>query len=138
MSAIGSPGKEFMGRGWAFPFRIAPASGRVATAAEEEDIRQSILIILKTAKGERVMRPDFGCGIHDLVFAVVDTATLAQVRRDVEAALRDHEARIAVTAVQARAGNLVDGQLIIEIDYRVRQTNQPGNIVFPFYFREGQ
>ena len=96
-----------------------------------------LLIILKTVKGERVMRPDFGCGIHNLVFAVIDTATLAQVKRDVENALRDYEARIAVIGVQARAGNLVNGELIIEIDYRVRQTNQTGNLVFPFYFREG-
>ena len=138
MSGLDRPGKEFMGRGWAYPFRIEPASGRIATAADEEDIRQSILIILKTAKGERVMRPDFGCGIHNLVFEAIDTATLAQVRRDVADALRDYEARIVVTGVQARAGNLLHGQLIIEIDYRVRQTNQPGNLVFPFYFREGQ
>ena len=138
MSSLDRLGKEFMGRGWAYPFRIEPASGRIATAADEEDVRQSILIILKTAKGERVMRPDFGCGIHNLVFAAIDTALLAQVKRDVEDALRNYEARIAVTGVQARAGNLLDGQLIIEIDYRVRQTNQPGNLVFPFYFREGQ
>lgn len=133
-----APGKEFMGRGWAFPVRVEPATGRIATAADEEDIQESILIILQTAKGERVMRPDFGCGIHDLVFAAVDTATLAQVKRNVEDALRTYEARIDVTRVQARAGNLINGQLIIEIDYRVRQTNQPGNLVFPFYFREGQ
>ncbi|HYG47492.1 MAG TPA: GPW/gp25 family protein [Allosphingosinicella sp.] len=138
MNGLDRLGKEFLGRGWAYPFRVEPGSGRIAAADDEEDIRQSILIILKTAKGERAMRPDFGCGIHDLVFATVDTATLAQVKRDVADALRDYEARIAVTAVQARAGNLRDSQLIIEIDYRVRQTNQPGNIVFPFYFREGQ
>jgi phage baseplate assembly protein W len=131
-------GKDFMGRGWAFPVFVASSTGFVVTAADEEDIRQSILIILKTAKGERVMRPDFGCGIHNLVFAAIDTATLAQVKRDVEDALRTYEARIEVTGVQARAGNLLNGQLIVEIDYRVRQTNQPGNLVFPFYFREGQ
>jgi phage baseplate assembly protein W len=138
MSGLDRFGKEYMGRGWAFPVRVEPASGRVATAADEEDIRQSILIILKTAKGERAMRPDFGCGIHDLVFAAIDTATLAQVKRNIEDALRTYEARIEVTGVQARAGNLVNGELIIEIDYRVRQTNQPGNLVFPFYFREDQ
>ena len=138
MTGLDRLGREYMGRGWAFPFRVEPASGRIATAADEEDIRQSILIILKTAKGERVMRPDFGCGIHNLVFAAIDTATLAQVKRDVEDALRTYEARIEVNEVKAEAGNLLNGQLIIEIDYRVRQTNQPGNLVFPFYFREGQ
>ncbi|HMJ93661.1 MAG TPA: GPW/gp25 family protein [Allosphingosinicella sp.] len=138
MTGLDRLGKDFMGRGWAFPFQVEPASGRIATAADEEDIRQSILIILKTAKGERAMRPDFGCGIHNLVFAAIDTATLAQVKRDVEDSLRTWEARIEVTGVVARAGNLLNGQLIIEIDYRVRQTNQAGNLVFPFYFREGQ
>jgi phage baseplate assembly protein W len=138
MSGLNRLDTVFLGRGWAFPFRLEPASGRVATIADEADIRESILIILKTAKGERVMRPDFGCGIHNLVFAAIDTATLAQVKRDVADALRDYEARIVVTNVEARAGNLLNGQLIIEIDYRVRQTNQPGNLVFPFYFREGQ
>lgn len=130
-------GKEFMGRGWAYPFRLEPVSGRVATVAEEKDIGQSILIVLGTAKGERVMRPDFGCGIHDLVFNVIDTATIAQIKRDVIDALRRYEARIDVLAVKVDATNLVSGRLDVDIDYRVRQTNQPGNCVFPFYFKEG-
>ena len=138
MSGLGALDKVFLGRGWAYPFRVEPASGRVATVADEADIRESILIILKTAKGERAMRPDFGCGIHNLVFAAIDTATLAQVKRDIEDALRTYEARLVVTGVKPRAGNLLNGELIIEIDYVVRQTNQPGNLVFPFYFREGQ
>ena len=131
-------GKEFMGRGWAYPFRLEPATGRVATIADEEDIEQSIRIILVTAKGERVMRPNFGCGIHDLVHGVIDMATIAQIKREVAGALRLYEARIDVLAVSVDATNLVSGKLEVEIDYRVRQTNQPGNIVFPFYFKEGR
>lgn len=131
-------GKEFMGRGWAYPFRLEPATGRIATIADEEDIQQSIRIILGTAKGERVMRPGFGCGIHDLVHGVIDMATIAQIKRDVAAALRLYEARIDVLAVSVDASNFVSGRLEVEIDYRVRQTNQPGNLVFPFYFKEGR
>jgi uncharacterized protein len=133
-----SPGKEFMGCGWAFPFRIEPASGRVATVADEADIAESIIIILGTAKGERVMRPDFGCGIHDLVHAPVNTATITQIRRDVTEALRRYEARIDVLDVTVESPNLIDGKLDVKISYRVRQTNQPGNIVYPFYFKEAR
>ena len=131
-------GADFLGRGWAFPVHAEPASGRIATAAGEEDIRQSIRIIIATAKGERVMRPDFGCGIHELVFAAVDTETIAQVRRDVTEALRTHEARIELLGVQVIHDVSLQGQLRIEVDYRVRQTNQTGNLVFPFYFKEGR
>src|SRR6478735_1312502 len=92
-------GREFLGVGWAFPPRIDSATGLPARVSYEEDIRQSILIILTTAKGERVMRPDFGCGIHDLVFAAVSTQLIARLRREVEDALRTYEARIEVLRV---------------------------------------
>jgi phage baseplate assembly protein W len=131
-------GKEFMGRGWAYPFHIEPATGRIATIADEEDIKQSIRIILGTAKGERVMRPNFGCGIHNLVHGTIDMATIAQIKRDVTEALRLYEARIDVLGVNVDATNLISGKLEVDVDYRVRQTNQPGNIVFPFYFKEGR
>lgn len=131
-------GKAFMGRGWAYPFRVEPATGRIATVADEEDIGQSIRIILGTAKGERVMRPDFGCGIHNLVHGAIDMATIAQIKRDAAEALRLYEARIDVLGVAVDATNLIDGKLEVEVDYRIRQTNQPGNCVFPFYFKEGR
>jgi phage baseplate assembly protein W len=131
-------GKEFMGRGWAIPFRMASAGGRIATVADETDIRQSIQIILGTAKGERVMRPGFGCGIHDLVYGAMDLATIGQIKRDVTDALRLYEARIDVLGVKVDPANLVNGLLKVEIDYRVRQTNQRGNYVFPFYFKEAR
>lgn len=129
--------KEFLGRGWAMPVQIEPRTGFVASAAYEEDIRQSILIILETAPGERVMRPNFGCGIHELVFAAVDSTTLQQIRSTVEEALRRCEARIDVLGVAVDEAATFDGKLLVEIEYRVRSTNQVGNLVFPFYFREG-
>lgn len=130
--------KDFLGRGWAMPVALDPRTGHVAEAEYEEDIRQSIRIIVETAPGERVMRPDFGCGIHELVFASMDSETLQRVRSVVEDALRRYEARIEVIDVAVNEESaLTDGSLLIEVDYRVRKTNQVGNLVFPFYFREG-
>src|SRR5688500_9519689 len=91
--------KDFLGRGWAFPVDIDPRTGRVALAEYEEDIRQAIRIILETAPGERVMRPDFGCGIHELVFASLDATVLQRVRSTVEDALRRFEPRIEMIGV---------------------------------------
>ena len=129
--------KAFLGRGWAMPVALDPRTGLVATVAYEEDIRQSILIILETAPGERVMRPNFGCGIHELVFAAMDSTTLQRVRSTVEEALRRCEARIDVLNVNVDEAATFEGKLLVEIEYRVRKTNQLGNLVFPFYFREG-
>ena len=129
--------KDFLGKGWAMPVQLDPRTGLVATAEYEEDIRQSIRIILETAPGERVMRPNFGCGIHELVFAAVDTTTLQRIRSVVEEALRRCEARIDVLGVTVDEDATSEGVLLIEVEYQVRRTNQVGNLVFPFYFREG-
>src|SRR4030088_936607 len=86
--------KAFLGRGRAMPVALYPRTGLVASVAYEEDIRQAILIILETAPGERVMRPNFGCGIHELVFAAIDSTTLQRVRSVVEEAFRLYEALI--------------------------------------------
>lgn len=137
MDSADNDRKDFLGRGWAMPVALDPRTGRVASAAYEEDIRQSILIILETAPGERVMRPNFGCGIHELVFAAVDSTALQRVRSTVEEALRRCEARIDVLGVDVDGALAADGQLVVALEYRVRKTNQLGNLVFPFYFREG-
>lgn len=129
-------GPGFLGRGWAFPVGIARDTGLVESACAQTDIQQSILIILSTAKGERPMRPDFGCGIHDLVFAAVSTQLAAQIDTTVRDALRTYEARIVVKAVTVRTDRLADGRLDVVVDYEVRATNQPGNFVYPFYFQE--
>lgn len=129
--------KQFLGRGWAFPVQLDLANARVAESAHEDDIRQAIRIIIETAPGERAMRPDFGCGIHALVFEATDTTLLQRVRSEVEAALTRYEARIELTSIDVATGPGSDGQLLIELEYRVRLTNQVGNLVYPFYFREG-
>lgn len=129
--------KDFLGRGWAMPVALDPRTGKVASVAYEDDIRQSILIILETAPGERVMRPNFGCGIHELVFTSVDSTSIQLIRSTVEEALRRCEARIDVLGVNIDEEATTEGKLLVEIEYRVRKTNQTGNLVFPFYFREG-
>lgn len=128
--------KAFLGRGWAFP--IAPGEGRrIAQAAGEEDIRQAILLILGTARGERVMRPDFGAGLRELVFEPLTTTTLALVRHRVEEALITWEPRIDDIRVEVTAEG-PRGRLRIEVGYRVRATNTFYNLVYPFYLVEGE
>lgn len=129
-------GKEFLGRGWSFPLQITPDLGQVSAVAYEEDIKQSIYIILSTAKGERVMRPDFGCGIHDLVFDAITVSLVTDIQNSVTDALREFEARIDVLKVDVDTSQAAEGRLIINLDYRNRTTNQRDNFVYPFYFKE--
>jgi phage baseplate assembly protein W len=129
--------KDFLGRGWAMPVQIDPRTGLVASVEYEEDIRQSILIILETAPGERVMRPNFGCGIHEMVFTAVDSTAIELIRSSVQEALVRCEARIDVLDISVDEAATTEGKLLVEVEYRVRKTNQTGNLVFPFYFREG-
>lgn len=122
---------KFLGVGWAFPVRREGEG--IATSAYEEAIRDSVWIILGTAPGERMMRPDFGCGIHDLVFATTGATTLGRVIREVRDALVRWEPRIEVLAVDAAPDPALPARLLIRIDYRVRTTNNQFNLVYPFY-----
>ena len=124
----------FLGIGTSFPLALDPATQGLAHAEFEESVRQSILVILGTAKGERVMRPDFGCGIHDLVFANASAATIGRIIRDVHEALLRLEPRIDVTQVDVHAGD-TPNVLLIDIDYEVRATNTAFNLVYPFYLQ---
>lgn len=124
---------DFLGLGWNFPIGI-DTDGHVKLAADgEEGIRQSIWTILGTSPGERVMRPDFGCGIYDLVFGVNNAATASAVAGAVRDALTTWEPRIDVLDVYAAADPSRPGLLVIEINYQVRSTNSRFNLVYPFY-----
>lgn len=129
-------GKEFLGRGWKFPPSVEVDRGRVASVKNEQDVEESILIILSTTPGERVMRPDFGCGIRTLVFRAINTGLITNVKQTVSDALRRFEARIDVNEVEVDTSEAANGLLRIKIEYRVRSTNQSGNYVYPFYFKE--
>ncbi len=127
--------KNFLGVGWKFP--VKPDHERkIAVSRYEEDIREAIRIILGTAKGERVMRPDFGCGIHDLVFTPINATTIATVENNVREGLLRWEPRIEMIKVEARDDKASEGKLLISIDYRVRITNNRFNLVYPFYLKE--
>ena len=122
--------RPYLGVGWAFP--IQAKEGEIQRAEYEESIRQSIWIILGTAKGERVMRPDFGCGLNDLVFELNSPATAGRIAQEVQDALLMQEPRIDVRDVQVQPQN--NGEvLLISIDYEVRATNNAFNLVYPFY-----
>ena len=119
---------EFLGVGVGFPFELSDGSARLA--AYEESIAQSIWIILGTAQGERVMRPDFGCGIHNLIFGVNNATTAGLVEFEVKHALLMWEPRISVTNVRVVPER---ERLIVSIDYEVNATNSRFNLVYPFY-----
>lgn len=130
------PQKAFLGVGVAFP-PCLEADGEIALVAYEEDIRQSIRIILGTNPGERVMRPDFGAGLNAFLFEPVSFATMQRVKQRVEEALIDWEPRIEVEVVRVSNDRSEPGKLLINIDYRVRVTNTRANLVYPFYLQEG-
>lgn len=127
---------EFLGTGWEFPVGT-DHTGDVAVSSGEQDIEEAIRIILGTAKGERVMRPDFGCDIHDHVYATVTPATLNMIESSVREALVRWEPRIDIERIDARAADAEPNKVLIEIEYYVRTTNSLSNMVYPFYLTEG-
>lgn len=124
-------GKTFLGVGLGFPVDVDSA-GNLTPAEYEESVRQSIWIILGTAKGERVMRPDFGCDIYDLVFGVNSLSTAGKLSYAVQQALLHFEPRIDVLDVRVDSGE-TDNTLLLNIEYEVRATNNVFNMVYPFY-----
>jgi uncharacterized protein len=128
--------KEFLGRGWKFPVST-DLKGKIWMSEYEEDIKESIWIILSTSKGERVMRPDFGCGIYDYVFEYLNTTTMGMIENSVREALNMWEPRINLIDVEVSLQSAQEGKLLISIDYEVRTTNNQFNLVYPFYLREG-
>jgi len=128
--------KAFLGRGWGFPIAVETDRGLIKTVEYEKDIKESIVIILSTSKGERVMRPDFGCGIHDLLFGAISMSLITQIKEMVSDALRKYEARIELLLIDVDVSDSLNGFLNIRLDYSIRATNQKDNFVYPFYFKE--
>ncbi|MGH3622026.1 MAG: GPW/gp25 family protein [Sciscionella sp.] len=124
--------ESFIGRGWAFPMRVG-ATGGIGMVEREREIEEAIRLVLGTAPGERPMRPEFGCGIHDYVFAPTDGATAGRVANEVRVALQRWEPRIEVTDVEIAFDAVEHGTLYIDVRYLVRSTNDARNLVFPFY-----
>ncbi|MBD2450061.1 GPW/gp25 family protein [Nostoc sp. FACHB-152] len=129
--------KEFLGVGWKFPVKVDIPTGKISMSEYDKDIQEAIWIILATAKGERIMQPDFGCGIHNLVFATLSMATIGSVELNVREALTRWEPRIDVDEVKVSAEQNNIGKLLIDINYCVRKTNNEFNLVYPFYLQGG-
>jgi uncharacterized protein len=123
---------EFVGSGLAFPLRT-DATGSVALVSGETELSESIRLILGTAPGERPMRPEFGCAIHDLVFAPANASTAGRAAYEVRRSLERWEPRIDVDTVEVDTSHGHRGVLLVKITYRVRGSNDPRNLVFPFY-----
>jgi phage baseplate assembly protein W len=127
--------KSFLGVGWNFP--VAQAAGQTEMAQYEEDVRQAVLIVLLTNPGERVMRPTFGAGLNDFLFEPINPTTMSIIEQRVEDSLIDWEPRIDVISVAVSPSDKNVATLIIDITYRIRATNNVGNLVYPFYLGEG-
>lgn len=123
--------EQFVGSGWSFPLRISPTGG-IALVSGEKEIEEAIRLVLSTAPGERPMRPEFGCAIHDLVFAPVNEQTAGRIQHEVYASLDRWEPRIEVSDVEVTAGS-DQSVLYIDVRYAIRGTNNPRSLVFPFY-----
>ncbi len=123
---------EILGSGLAFPLQVDRRGG-IALAKDETDVDQAIQLILSTAPGERPMRPEFGCGVHDFVFDTIDAGTVARMETAIRAALDRWEPRIEVADVTFDLDRTDTGALLIDITYRLRATNHMRNLVYPFY-----
>ncbi|MGB9927641.1 MAG: GPW/gp25 family protein [Methanosarcina sp.] len=126
---------DFLGIGMSFPLQIE--GGKFKWSAYEESIEESIMLILSTAKGERIMRPRFGCSLSELVFAKNDMSTASLAIFYVEEALKEWEPRIELVKVDANPDTEEGNKLKIEVEYRVISTNNRYNLVYPFYLERG-
>jgi phage baseplate assembly protein W len=135
MTSDEDPG--FLGRGWSFPPRFDSLTGRLIPVAAEEDILESLRILFLTRPGERVMHPQYGCTLQDLVFEPMDAETEAAIEVAISRAILFYEPRIELGRVVVRTEAWHAGRLKILIEYRVRATNTRNNVVFPFYLAEG-
>jgi phage baseplate assembly protein W len=124
--------EEFIGAGWAFPIRTDP-TGRIALTRGDRDIEESIHLILGTAFGERPMRPEYGCAIHDYVFGTLDPEMISRIAVAVRSSLLRWEPRITVEQVHVTVDPESKGLVYIDIRYSVADTNSPRNLVCPFY-----
>jgi hypothetical protein len=124
--------EEFIGAGWAFPCRV-DASGGIALVRREQELEESMRIILSTAPGERPMRPGFGCNIHDYVFAAADAATAGRIAYEVRVSLERWEPRIDVLDVDVFPDDADPSTLYVQVTWSIRGVYDPRNLVFPFY-----
>lgn len=136
--AQSDPYNSFLGRGWSFPPTFDKANRQVVMVEDVEDIRQSMHILLSTSLRERVMQPEYGCNLADVLYEPVNASLLAYIKNLVETAILYHEPRIEVQEIDLQTHRVDEGLLLIAIDYAIRSTNSRFNFVYPFYIEEGR
>ena len=127
----------FIGRGWSFPPKFNRVTASVEMLEQEADIASSLEILLGTVRGERVMLPQYGCNLDELVFESLDTRMKTLMTDKIESAILYHEPRIELEKVSLDDSGELEGVILIEVTYRVKTTNSRFNFVFPFYKIEG-
>jgi Bacteriophage baseplate protein W len=128
--------KGFLGRGWKFPPTFTKGHNSAELSQFEQDVKESLFILLSTLRGERVMRPDYGTSVHNLIFESLDFNTGTLIADEIQKAILLHEPRVFVDKVEPLQETL-NGSLTLSIDYTIIATNTRSNIVYPFYFNEG-
>lgn len=127
---------SFLGNGWSFDVMPDPVTGRIRMCGGDDDIAQAVRLILNTKRGERVMRPDFGCRLCDFAFEAFSESVRSEMIEEVKNALIMHEPRIS--DVEVTIDDIApEGRIVLNISYVVRNTNNPYNLVFPFFIEEG-
>lgn len=132
-----SQNSSFLGRGWSFPPTFTKKLNEVEMVTEEQDIQESIEIILSTRLGERVMKPEFGCNLDELIFSSLNLSLITYISDLIRTSLILFESRIDVNRVNINTDNEIEGVVAIEVDYTIRTTNSRRNLVYPFYRGEG-
>ncbi len=127
----------FYGTGWSFPPTFSREEGGVRMAQGRQDIEESLRVLLGTLPGERVMLPEYGAGVNDLLFQAMDTGTQTMFLDRVRTALLRFEARIDILKLELDTSELSNGLIRLEVEYRPRATNSRFNFVYPFYLNEG-
>ena len=129
--------KTFLGIGWKFPPEFDRKSKSVTLVSEEEDIRESLFILLSTRPGERTMQPAYGCDLSVLNFESINEGLVNNAKEIISSAVLHFEPRVFLDDVTVSTGRMYDGVLEISLSYRVRKTNKRNNIVYPYYILEG-
>jgi phage baseplate assembly protein W len=128
---------SFLGTGWSFPPKFNAAQGSVEVTSDELDIQRSLEILLATRKGERVMQPDYGCNLDEMVFEPMTTTFKTYIREMIRTAIIYYEARINLNSVIIDDSRETEGVITIILDYSIRTTNSRFNFVYPYYKKEG-
>ncbi|MDI1257347.1 MAG: GPW/gp25 family protein [Flavobacterium sp.] len=128
--------QDFLGIGWSFPPEFNKTEGVVAMTTDVEDINNSLNILLSTRPGERVMFPNYGCDLQEMLFKPIDLTLVTQMKGIIEKAILYHEPRIDILSIDIDTTEELGGEILIRLDYEVRNTNTRSNIVFPYYREE--